>query len=464
MEMHDKLESFYKDILDYAGLKLDKGVITHVNEKLDGFSIDDKPLTLPYFSSLKNPSGRHIFHPLNENYANAENAQFNLYRAKLAFEINLRLSNLFLAIIRVSSDVMLQQRAKSSKLIELLSSVQETDMTTAEAFVRVVKAAQTKAKESFMVDFYLKKNGEVDGTPYSAIGKVNFHLYRELVKALEDKDEYRVYGCKIRKKDVLSFINIFQAVFPDIDNTERYVIGTDHKPFRMFNALLLTTHQIAFIINNTVGLLNEIEEPSLALEDSVSNLKWGEIIEDVYNLTPEIRSIPNQTNIEVQSHQLKVKEPKLIEQPATQPQQALPVYLPPWETQPQQPTQPQQVAQPQQVYQPPQQQQPQVLQQPQALSPEDIIRGGIARQQSAPMMNGFPQQGFMQQPQFANNFAPSPYSQPQFNQPQVMGMSMMQPQFVQQGMMPMQSMQPQFVQPGMMPMETMANPFAPQFR
>lgn len=468
MELHPKLNSFYTSVLAYAGLRMDQDVIVNTDEKLKGFTLDDKPLSLPYHSVLKNPAGKHIFHPLNENYANAETALFNLYRDKLTYEINLRLSSLILAIIQVASDVQLQQRAKSSKLIELIAAVQETDASSSESFVRVVKASQVKMKESFLVNFHLKKNATIDGTPYTAIGKVNFHLYRECLRALEEKDEYRVYGCKIRKKDLMSFIDIFQAIFKDIDNTEHFTIGTDHKPFRMFNALLLVTHQIASVINETAALLEEVNEASLSLETCVSDLGWGSDLEDVYSLTNEIRMIPNQTNLEVQSHQLKLKEPKQIEQltttgpipapaplvqPAT-PAPALPAYVPPWVQTPTAPPGYQQQMQPA----------------PQAApSPEDIIRNAATQrgmmQQQAFMQQGF-QPAYMNQPGYPQ-FNQGYPQQPQFNN----GFQQPQPQLglggaplMQQPNLNMGYMQPQAA-PIMMPQQGfMNNPMMPVFR
>lgn len=444
MELHPKLDSFYTSILAYAGLKMDQGVIVNTDEKLKGFSIDDRALTLPYHSNLKNPNGKHIFHPLNENYANAETPTFNLYRDKLAYEINLRLSSAILAIIQTASEVRIQQRAKSSKLIELISGIQETDASSAESFVKIIKASQAKMKESFIVDFYLKKNASIDGTPYSAIGKVNFHLYKELTRTLEEKDDYRVYGSKVRKKDVLSLISILEAIFPDIDQPERYTIGTDHKPFRMFNALLLVTHQVASIVNDLTSLMGELEEPSLCLESAASDLAWVSQIEDIYNLTGEIRAIPNQTSVEAQSHQLKLKEPTVIEPPPTQhtiPQVTTqpPVYSPP------QPTQPAMV--PPWVQQPTQPQWPQQPQQPSApQSAEDIIRNGLARERQ-----GYPQP--MMQPMQPMGMYPQPMMQPQFNP---------HPQMQPYGMQPMSMYpQPMMQQPVFQP-NSMTPVFQPQ--
>lgn len=401
--MNKTLEQFYTSVLAYAGLKADDDFnLVNVNEKLGAFTLDGKPLTLPYQAVLANPKDRHIFHPLHENYAVPVNAQFNLYKSKLVFELNLKLSAMILSIIRVSSDPLLQQRIKSSVLVEMVSSIGETDLTMVDNLVRMIKACQNHSKEAFFFDIFLKKNGEVDGVPFSAIGKLNFHVFQELQRSMDSvEDKYTVYGCKLRKKDVLAYIAILQAIFPLIATPDKFTIGTDHKVFRMFNALLLTSYQVASRLNEVSTLFSEVHEPSLELEAVQSDTAWSDLLETLYGMTAEIRLIPDQTNLVTEGHQLKLKEPKLpdsvinpVSPPTFQsstppPVQAAPVYQPP---QPavQQPVyqQPMPVQYPQQVVQ-------------QTPSPEDVIRGmmqGRGMMGGGYQQAGFPVQQVYQQP------------------------------------------------------------------
>ena len=427
MQLHPTLEKFYLSVLDYAGLQYVNGIIANVSDKIGPIQVDGKSLTLPYYDNLCNPAERHIFHPLNENYASPETAFLAIYKKRLTLEINMKISTLFVGLITLAADVHLQKKVKSPKLIELLSELGEVDITTVEHLITIVKHSQKANEEGFLVDFHVKKNGTIGETPYAAIGKVNFNLYNELNRALQDKEDgYRVYGYKTRKKDILTLLNCFTAVFKDIDSKTEYTVGTDMKVFRYFNALLLTTYTITHRLNEVGKLIEAVKEPSLGAQDVHSNLQWAECIEEVYTLATEIRQIPNQTNPRVEtSHKLAVKEPP-TQQQVTTPVVPVPPSFNPSQVPMSQPAQAQPVMQPQAAPQP--MQQPAPIQQ--APSPEDIIRGGL-RQQAQ----------MYQQPMYPQPMMPGMYPQQPMMQPQV---------YQQQPMMPMQQpMQPMMQQPQM---------------
>ena len=121
------IESFYLSVLDYAGLKLEDNIIVQKNPKLGEFTIDDKYIVLPYLEQLKNPGGNSVFHLLNENYTSPETTLFNQFKNRLILELNLRFTSLVTSLIAVGSDVMMQQRIKSSKLIDIITTIGETD-------------------------------------------------------------------------------------------------------------------------------------------------------------------------------------------------------------------------------------------------------------------------------------------------------------------------------------------------
>lgn len=456
--MHPTLEKFYLSVLGYAGLELRDGVMVNVSDKIGDMKIDGKFLTLPYHDNLRKPEGRHIFHPLNESYTVPETSFLAMYKKRLVLELNMKLSALMISLLNVCADIQLQQKTKSPKLVSIISAIGETDMTTVENFVSMVKHSQKVNEEAFLFDIFVKKNGQISDVPFSAIGKVNFVLYTELHRSLEDKaDGYKVFGGKMRKKDLHSVINVFDALFNLPDATEdTYTVGTDHKPFRYFNAIMLTSYQVANRVNEVAKLLASLKEPLLGADDMLSDLGWTEVIEDVYGLTDEIRMIPNQSNSAVETGKLKVREPKQVESNTQVP-------VPSMTRQPPQAQQP--------SFTPPsaQQQAPQTqhlnTQSQAPLTAEDIIRGAVNQQQQ--MMRQYqmsPQQALMaQQPQM--------YQQPMMQQqqpmyPQQMQQPMMmpqQPQMYQQPMM-MQQQQPlypqQMQQPMMMP-QVYQQPMAP---
>ena len=448
-QLHPTMDKFYLSILDYAGMKVENGIFVNKNEKIGEMTIDGRHLGMPYFDNMKNPNNRLLFHPLNENYPVPETAVFNLYKKRLVLELNLRLSSLLVSLIGVAGDVTLQQRIKSSKLIQMVSSIGEVELPLVEGFLDMVKASKKANTEAFLFDIFLKKNGEINDTPYAAIGKLNFLMFNEINRSLKEGD-YKVFGAKVTKKNLIPLDNLFRVVFPTIDDPNSYSEGTDNKVFRYLNILLKTSYQISARMNEIADMLEELNEPALNLEEIRSNMDWVGCLEELYGMASEIRLIPNQTDLSVEAAKMKLDESKASaatpastttgSAPAFDPSRAAPTAA---------------VAMPA-APQPQQQMMPTAPQQP--LSPEDIIRGQVAGGMGmAPgmMMGGMmPMMApGMMQPQV---HVPQWVLQDQINNgqaPQQMMPMQMQPmQMVAQPMQVMQPAQPQIIQTPQGPM------------
>lgn len=428
------IEKFYLSLLDYSGLTLQDNIIVQKNEKLGEFTIDDKFIALPYLEQLKNPEGKSFFHLLNESYTSPETALFNQFKNRLVLELNLRFTSLVTSLIAIGSDVMMQQRIRSTELIDIITSIGETDHSVIEAFLGMVKASTKQNKESYIVDIFLKKNGEIGGTPFAAIGKLNFRLYEEVKRALESPEkDYRVYGTKVRKKDLLTVYNVMLAVFKHIDNKDAYVEGTDNKVFRYLNILLKTSYILSSRLNEIADLMDELKEPSLNVEEIRGNHEWIEPLTQLQGMVTEIRLIPNQTDIGTEARRLVIDESKAAVAPQQQQapqQQVQPTFNPAMVQQ----STPQPTYQPQQQQAPQQQQQPQ---QPQQMSPEDIIRNRLNG-----VNTGMPNIQMMQQPNMMGMQMPM-----QMQQPNMMGMQQGTPAWMQAEMMKAQMQQNQQGQP-----------------
>jgi hypothetical protein len=455
-QLQPDLEKFYISILNYSGLKLEDNVIKNIDERLGDFTIDGKHITLPYFNNLKNPDNKHIFHLLNENYVKPETTLFNLYKRKLVLDLNLKLSYTIINLMTLASDIQLQQTIRSSKLTEMISNIGEVDPIAIENFLSLMKASKKVNNEAYLFDIYLKKNGTIGDVPYAAIGKINFLLANEIDKALGDSSkEYKVYGCKVRKKDLIALRNIFNILFTEYNNTDLYTEGTDNKVFRYLNILLKTAYIVSNRVTDINSLIGELNTSGFNLGGCEIDHTWTSMLETIYGLTSEIRLIPNQTDLSTESSRLHVDEGKvssntMIQQESRQQPVQTPAhhsnensnqqFIPNYQTQ--------------QVNQ----QQPQP---PKQLSPEDIIRG-MGNQQ--PMFQQYTPQ-FNQQ---SNIYTP-PWvvQETMLNNQQQMHPGMMPQQQMHPGMMPQQQMHPgmmpqQQMYPGMMPQQQMYPGMTPQ--
>lgn len=320
--MLKKMDDFYLAILHYAGLTYNGEFITAVDEKLGTISIDGKKLTLPYKDNLRNPNGRHIFHPLNENFTTPETAFLTTYTKLLTLNICNKLTGVLANLVRLMADIELQKRVKSTALINIVSNLPEADEKSIGELPSIIKAAIKSKSSEYFFSVFVKKNGVLKDTPYSAIGKINFSFYKEIVRAIDDGD-YKVYGYKSRKKDLLLLRDIFTSIFQDVDKEDAYSIGTDHKPFRYFNAVLLATGDVAKCINDVVELLKDVDDPSMDLDKCTVDLAWVGLIKDMYESTEAIRAIPIQTSGKVESKRLNIKE---LEKPVATEGAVIPSY------------------------------------------------------------------------------------------------------------------------------------------
>lgn len=469
MQLHPTLEAFYKSMLAYAGMQYDEGLIKSNTERVNDLTIDGKHLTLPYFENLKNPNNRHIFHPLNESYTSPETVFIAAYKKRLTLEINLKLALLIRCLITVGKDVAIQRKVKSPKLLAIVQGMGEIDTNLKDSestpledgFNSIVKYSQKTNEEAFLVDFHVKKNAKIGETAFAAIGKVNFVLFNELQRSLDDNDKgYRVFGAKVRKQDILTLINIFHVIFSKLDDKQAYTCGTDIKSFRFLNALLLATYRVTGVINEMAELLKELKHPALEAQNMVSDVAWGDTLEELYTLTNEIRAIPSQTNVLLESVALKVNEPKQessvrneIPVPPSFNPSNVPMSQP--VAQPQQPQQYQQPQQPQAPYAPqaPYPPQQNIQAPPRERTVEDIIKDATRQQQMYPAHNftqqGYPQQQYPQQ-QYPQQMPPQQMPPQQYQQPYPQQYQQLPPQQYQQPYPPQQYQQPppqQYQQP-----------------
>lgn len=313
--MNPTIESFYLKILDYAGLAYKDGIIVNKNEDLGELSIKGKHLTLPYMTNLKNPEGRAFFHLLNENYVNPENAVFSLYRKRLVTEINLKLINLFSILLefsfRVGADAI-----KDNQILEMISTIEDPDPPMLEALIKLCRKSKDEHDEGLLIDLFIKKNASHKNVSHGALVKVQFKVYRDLVKALEDK-QYQVYGLKLRKKDIQAFVALYNIVFPNINDDDLYTDVTDNKVFRYLMALLKGSYLITSKINHISTIIHGIEPKSYTKDDYMFNDEWVGLFDKLADMTTEIRLIPNQTDLTLEETKLVVDEEKFSHQQTT---------------------------------------------------------------------------------------------------------------------------------------------------
>lgn len=303
MKLNENMEKFYQSFVKYIGATLEKdGSITNVmgqpmkNKK-------DKIYHLPYFELLKNPEGKAFIHVLHENYKNPMSDTFTIVKNNLVLDINAKLTAMFHILLSVCSDPNLQNDVVSSTLLDILATVgSDVDSQTVENLKKLQEAGEGKRDLAYFLNLYVKPNGKLGEKNYEAIGKVNFTMYKELKESLEEKTArgYEVYGTVFRKKDIVAYTKLFEAVFPGLDDEANYSEGSNNQIFRCLDVLIRT----AYIITNRMNeILNAIsfEIGNESVLKMVADHEWVEVLPKLYEMAVEIRSIPNQDDIQIEA-------------------------------------------------------------------------------------------------------------------------------------------------------------------
>lgn len=421
------LIELYTSILKFSGLEADdEGYIsTSLDDRKDPTLIEGARLVLPSPNHLKgyNPKEKIIFHPLTENILRGESEVIK----KLKHTINIKL-NFSIGIVAQSLLNLVaspdQHKLLSPQQADLLTSITEADEKSVVNFINImVKGVKAHADRLF-VNIYLKQGGKYHGKKHARVGIVGFPFYQNL---LDDKVE------GIRVKDKATYKELFEFIFPDIDEAEAYNFASNSQVAPNLESLLRTAAKIASRINDIIDTYKDFIDDADKLTFEAN---WLEDFSNLEDWLPEVRKIPLHHGNEGSVSAIEESEP--VQMPVAMQAQALQQpQMPQYPQAPQYPQQPQQMQ-----YQQPQQ--PEIKQGKRGIDFKSMKQAlpGLAYNPN-PMMPAIMQQQMLQQQQAMAQRRPS-WDQPQMQQP--MGVP---PGYIMtpQGMMPIQQAQQMGYQP-----------------
>ena len=283
--MSDKLNDIYRSILSFAGMEADaQGFITTgVDNRRSPAIINGAQLVLPLTAHLRNsdPKVRMIFHPLTENILRGESEVIAKLKSVINVRLNYTIGTVAVNLINLVASPEFHSRL-SPEQQELLTCVSDADEKSQANFVSaMVKGIKTSPERVFS-NVYLKRGGTYKGKRYSRVGIVSFPFYEQLVKNELDG---------VRVKDIKTFKQIFEFMFPDIAEAEEYNFGSDSHVAPYLEALLRSSANVASRLNDLLTLYADfIDESAKISFDS----EWMEYFQDLTALLPEIRKVPVQ--------------------------------------------------------------------------------------------------------------------------------------------------------------------------
>lgn len=318
--MNTKLIDLYKSILTCAGMVSDGEGFVFVkmgNDKSPARTSDGKQIVLPTNDQLMNGdrSNRVIFHPLSENIMRSgESEVISKLRSIFNIKINYTFAAISQSLLTLCASIA-DHRKLTPDQSEMLSVIKDVDEKTIVAFTSMMLHSLKENPEKSFINIYLKRKAMFGDKIYARGGVVTFPLYNELIK---DQDKY--YGVKLRSKDKIAFLQLYQYIFPCIDDPQSYNRGSNSDVAPFIDALMNTVMSISSKFNDIIELFGPIIDSH---EDLIFNSDWVECFENLQDLVPQIRQVPVQAGNEG-----KAAVEHMQISPTQAPQQALVYHQP----------------------------------------------------------------------------------------------------------------------------------------
>ena len=343
-----KLLDIYTSLLKTAGLVVnEEGFVSLQNDKeLDPAAIKGKRLVLPTMQQQRNQTNDTIFfHPFRENAFRGESEVMEYYRKALMVQLNNTIATLFLTLIQKAASKKEHAQLRPDQS-EYLIKVKDVDNKTFDAAEKLLRAVGYNTQKTF-VAIYTKPSGMWKDKKYNRVGVVSFPLYEELKR---NDHEGNVFGVALRKKDIATFVSLFEYLFPNIDVADSYNFGSNDDTALFSHTLLKTFINIALPVAAAVDLFESILDNADQLK---FDMAWIDVIDDLESLIIEIKKTPmlpgNEGSVPTEpvaatptmnastvlqqaaGHPLKRQfSPQAIQQPQLQPQPfAQPGYMQP---------------------------------------------------------------------------------------------------------------------------------------
>lgn len=288
--MSTKILSFYNRILPLAGLTTDvEGFIReNLGKAQRPWTIEGQRVVLPTDSQLRSQDNDKTmkFHPLEESVFRGESEVMTRFRTAINITMNMRLGIIIDELVELAASPKEHGRLKPSHL-PLMTILKEADEKTFEDWVSLRKAMPPGSVPRCLTHIYIKKNPHIGSKAYKRGAIVSFPLYEQLSK----EGAKGAFDVKLRKKDVAAFKQLFEALFPDMQEVDSYSRGSSNLTAAMLDALLKAVQAVG-------GQINAVIEQFEDVLPELSSLRYSDDwIDDANNLDifeKELHLIPAQ--------------------------------------------------------------------------------------------------------------------------------------------------------------------------
>lgn len=301
------LERIYGAILKTGWLSVDeKGLVyralDEVNgEKKEAFIMLDKQVALPTRENLGR-SGRDnllIFHPLLEGLVGGESPVIGKLRRAYSIRFNFVGPNLFEALLAGASHTT-EYSKFSPEQMELFKVVKQVNEKTLKTWERIVNLAiERYGASNAFVDVYTSRNTQLNNQSYSRVASVRFPIYEEIVKG------EKIFGSSLQlsKNEREIFTNLFEFMFPGIEEKDHYSYGTNSRIAPYLDAVLKVFGRLFQHTNKLYDMYNSV----ILMESNLRvDIDWVDWTMDIESLKTLAQSVPQQYG----NYPIKVEDEK----------------------------------------------------------------------------------------------------------------------------------------------------------
>jgi len=323
------LIKFYEDVLASVGLTVDKDGFILVPGEGDSTDktilVGEKVLVLPTKDRLENLTStidgkvvvnNTIFNPLKEDPVKGESESLKKLKNIIDIRLSYSLATVIEHLLKLGADLELQKKASLNltSFIGSLNSVRTGNMKnviddgTLTRWGNVYSAAINSTSTKALLHMFLKKGGMLAGVKYNRLAVMTAPMYKELGKI--DKN-IPLYGVKLRPKDIEVFKLLYEYIFINIDNPEKYMVGSQDGTSPGFISLFELYIHVATRLNGLLKELMFIDKENV--ESGLLNIKVT--VDDLKNLdrfSNELAIIPSDLDVNRPARSLVAEVPQQV--------------------------------------------------------------------------------------------------------------------------------------------------------
>lgn len=321
-----KINEIYKSVLSFAGMTADEYGFVSVNlvGKQVPTEISGKRLTLPTRENLSKPEGKIFFHAFSENALHGESEVFKKYKDVVNTRLNLSIGFLMLNLLNIVVSPSIHPKLTPEQK-ELLKVIGDPNDKSYEDLNMWIQREARKDPSMMFTNIYIKRGGYFGGEKHGRVAIVSFPFH-SLLKQESIPN--------MRKRDVPVFNNLFEFIFPEVEEEEYYNAPSNSMTAPYMESLLRSAHKISSRINEVANLYKDYITD---IEDLTFDLSWTEQFDEIDKLKGVILEIPPQVGNEgarsivdkrtdeqfkpVNTSAIQVEQPQPTPQPAPQPVQ-----------------------------------------------------------------------------------------------------------------------------------------------